>query len=273
MGKFYLAVLLISSALFASAQHISVQGRVLDVANKEPLPGAIIVLGDSLKTTVTDANGLFQINDVAPGKYKLKIKFVGYENAEKEIKISDGQTVSISVSLSPKTNSLSEVNIFGSINKESEAAGRTSEKNANNITNVVTSQVMERSPDINAANVLQRVSGVTIDRNTGGDEAYAIIRGLEPRYNNTLINGVKVTSPDEKSRYVSLDIVPSDLLQRIEVSKSLLPEMEGDAIGGTVNLIFKDAPDSMLFKVTGQVGYNQIFIDRKYVTFPKQDIQ
>ena len=101
---------------------------------------------------------------------------------------------------------------------------------------------MEVSPDINAANVLQRMRGLTIQRNGGGDDAYAIIRGLDPRYNNTLINGIKVASPDEKNRFVPLSIVPSDLLSSIEVSKSLLPEMEGDAIGGTVNLKMKDAP-------------------------------
>ena len=73
---------------------------------------------------------------------------------------------------------------------------------ANNITNVLSAQAMQRSPDINAANALQRVSAVTIQRNSGSDEAFAIIRGLEPRYNNTLINGVKVTSPPYPSIFL-----------------------------------------------------------------------
>jgi len=132
---------------------------------------------------------------------------------------------------------------------------------------------MERSPDINAANALTRVSAVTIQRNSGSDEAYAIIRGLEPRYNNTLINGAKVTSPDPVSRFISLSIVPSDLLDRIEVSKTLTPEMEGDAIGGTVNLVFKDAPDHEYLKVNGSVGYSAIFFNRKYDSFNEKAVQ
>lgn len=132
---------------------------------------------------------------------------------------------------------------------------------------------MERSPDINAANVLQRMSGLTIDRNGGGDEAYPIVRGLDPRYNNTLIDGIKITSPDDKSRFISLSIVPSDLLGSIEVHKSLLPEMEGDAIGGTVNRTMKDAPDKKTFKVLGSLGYSKLFIHQPFTWFSRQDIR
>ncbi|HEY1871613.1 MAG TPA: TonB-dependent receptor, partial [Chitinophagaceae bacterium] len=87
------------------------------------------------------------------------------------------------------------------------------------------------------------------------------------------VNGVKITSPDEKSRYVSLDVVPSDLLQKIEISKSLLPEMEGDAIGGTVDLVMKDAPDTTTFIASGALGYSKILLDRKYTYFSTNDIQ
>jgi hypothetical protein len=132
---------------------------------------------------------------------------------------------------------------------------------------------MVRSPDINAANVLQRMSGVTIQRSSGGDEAYAIIRGMEPRYNNTLLNGIKIASPDNKNRYVQLGIIPSDILSSIEVSKTLTPDMEGDATGGTVNMVVRDALDKTSFKATASVGYSQLFFDEKYLTFYKGDIQ
>ncbi|HEY4196726.1 MAG TPA: carboxypeptidase-like regulatory domain-containing protein, partial [Mucilaginibacter sp.] len=236
--KFYslfIAFLLLIPVL-AHAQNATLKGHIIDKETNEPLPGAVIRFDEHKEAISANEKGEYTLSNVAPGEYKVKVKFLGYSEFEKKIKISSGQELVLDIQLSKKSNDLQTVNVFGKMDKESEAAGRSSEKNADNITNVVTAAVMEKSPDINAANVLSRVSGVTIQHNTGGDEAYAIIRGLEPRYNNTLINGVKVTSPDEKSRYVSLDIVPSDLLQKIEVSKSLLPEMEGDAIGGTVNL-------------------------------------
>ena len=162
---------------------------------------------------------------------------------------------------------LANVNVFTTINGEKEAGSRLREKSANNIVNVISAQAMQRSPDINAANVLQRMSGVTLQKNSGADEAYAIVRGMEPRYNNTLINGVKITSPDEKSRFVSLNIVPSDLLQKIEISKSLLPDMEGDAIGGTVNLVMKDAPDSMIFHSNCIIRLQHYFLDKTVYLF------
>ena len=269
--SFFTLICLLPTIVFA--QNVTLKGRITDKQTGDPLPGSTIKFDDYKNTVLADTNGEYVLTGITPGEYKVKVKSVGFSEYEKKITIGAGQTLTLDIQLQAKNNQLETVNVYGKIDKESEAAGRASEKNANNITNVVTAAVMEKSPDINAANVLSRVSGVTIQRNTGGEEAYAIIRGLEPRYNNTLINGVKVTSPDEKSRYVSLDIVPSDLLQRIEVSKSLLPEMEGDAIGGTVNLIFKDAPDSVLFKANAQIGYSQIFLDRKFISFPKQDIR
>jgi len=271
--KLYFLILFVLFTTAAWAQNATLKGHITDSKTGEVLPGAVIHFDDYKNAVSANEKGEYTLTNITPGDYKVKVKFIGYSEFEQKIKISASQVMVLEIKLESKTNDLKTVTVFGKLDKESEAAGRTSEKNADNITNVVTAKVMERSPDINAANVLSRVSGVTIQRNTGGDEAYAIIRGLEPRYNNTLINGVKVTSPDEKSRYVSLDVVPSDLLQRIEVSKTLLPEMEGDAIGGTVNLVFKEAPDTMLLKATLQTGYSQIFLDRKFVTFSKQDIQ
>ncbi|WP_214070392.1 TonB-dependent receptor [Mucilaginibacter sp. dw_454] len=269
--KLYFFILLIFSTTIVCAQNATLRGQITNTKTRERLQGATVRFDEEKHAVITDENGNY-ILSVAAGEYKIKVKYVGYAEFEKKIKLSPGQTVVLNITMEQKEENLQAVSVFGRLDKESEAAGRTAEKDANNITNVVTAKVMERSPDINAANVLSRVSGVTIQRNTGGSEAYAMIRGLEPRYNNTLINGVKVTSPDEKSRYVSLDVVPSDLLQKIEVSKSLLPEMEGDAIGGTINMVFKDAPDTMLIKANAQIGYSQIFLDRKFQSFSTADI-
>ncbi|MGS0099154.1 TonB-dependent receptor plug domain-containing protein, partial [Escherichia coli] len=93
----------------------------------------------------------------------------------------------------------------------------------------------------------QRVSGVTIQRDNNGEGRYAIIRGMAPRYNNTLVNGIKIPSPDDKYRFVPMDVFPSDMLERLEVIKALTPNMEGDAIGGTMNLVMKSSPDHFLF--------------------------
>ncbi len=274
MGKklyFFIFSLLFTTAAFA--QNATLKGRITDKQTGEALPGAVIHLDDHDNAVSANGKGEYALVNLTPGEYKVKVKFFGYSEFEQKIKIAAGQIMVLDIKLGLKTNDLQTVSVFGKLDKESDAASRASEKNADNVTNVVGAKAILQSPDINAANVLQRVSGVTIQRNNGGDDAYAVIRGMEPRYNNTLINGVKITSPDDKSRFVSLSVVPSDLLQRIEVSKSLTPEMEGDAIGGTVNMVFKDAPDSLIFNASASIGYSAIFLDRKFVDFSKKDIQ
>ncbi|HXS38500.1 MAG TPA: TonB-dependent receptor [Flavipsychrobacter sp.] len=265
---------LIAFSLNLSAQNI-VKGSVTNKTTKEKLLSALVVLknGNEKKMSATDANGNFVFENVVSGNYQLIVEYIGYDTIAKEIEVENNKENFFAIALTEKNNSLSDVNIFGKIDNGKEYSSRISEKNADNITNVISAEAIQRSPDINAANVLQRMSGITLQKNTGGDESYAIVRGLEPRYNNTLINGVQITSPDEKARSVPLDIIPSDILEKIEISKTLLPEMEGDAIGGTVNMIMKDAPDSTLFVVSAALGYSNIFFHRSFTDFSKSDIQ
>ena len=257
----------------AYSQSASVTGQVSNAKTGEILPGAMVTISNTDLKTIANNKGIYLLKNIEPGEYNIEVNHLGFKKFAKHFKLKTFEIEQLNIELKEKVTDLQEVNIFVKINGENESSSRTTEKNANNIRNVISAKAMERSPDISAANVLQRMSGVTLQKNSGADEAYAIVRGLEPRYNNTLVNGVKVASPDEKSRSVSLDVIPSDLLQKIEVSKSLLPEMEGDAIGGTVNLVMKDAPDTAILKATGSIGYSNIFFDRKFTSFPKKDIQ
>lgn len=270
--KINILVLFLFTSSFIFAQTV-IKGRVFDNSSDTGLTGAFVSLKNTSYKTAAGNNGFFEFRNIPSGTFDIIAEYEGFTPLLKKVEVKQGSTIELNLGLKSQSQELERVTVFGKLNRETETSSRISEKNANNITNVISARAMERSPDINAANALQRVSAVTIQRNSGSDEAYAIIRGLEPRYNNTLINGVKVTSPDPSSRFVSLSIVPSDLLQRIEVSKSLLPEMEGDAIGGTVNLIMKDAPDTAVFKALGSIGYSNIFFNRKFDNFSKSDIQ
>ncbi len=273
-NKHYLLfILTIALPTYLFGQNATLKGQVTDATTKETLIGAYVRFDGSSNGTTTDVNGQYALTNLKPGFYKVKVTYIGYTPFEKEFTLSAGQVYILNISLATGSNTLKVVSIHGKLDNETESASRSNEKNSNNIKNVISAQAIARSPDINAANVLQRVSGVTIQRNAGGDDAYPIIRGIEPRYNNTLINGVKIASPESQSRFVSLSIVPSELLQRIEVSKTLTPEMEGDAIGGTVNLVFKDAPEKRDIVATGSIGYSQLFIDRKFTKYQTKDIQ
>jgi TonB-dependent receptor len=255
------------------AQTGAIRGNIFDQVSKDPLPAANITLQPTSYHTQADEKGNFILTHIPPGEYDLVVSTVGYTELRKHVLIKAGETTKLFAGLNPGGNALQEVTVYGQADREKETGSRQRERSAANMMNVISSQAMVRSPDINAANVLQRMSGVTIQRSSGGDEAYAIIRGMEPRYNNTLLNGIKIASPDSKNRYVQLGIIPSDILSSIEISKSLTPDMEGDAIGGTVNMVVKDAPDKNSFKATASIGYSQLYFDEKYITFKKSDIQ
>ena len=264
------------SSQFLFSQNGVIKGNVYDKISRDGLAGTYISIafgGKTLSKKSADDKGNFQFTGLATGEYILTFDNVGFNLISQNVSVKDNETVKIYTGLDVKKKNLNEVTVMGYHDRDKESGSRAAEKAAYNITNIISSQAMVRSPDINAANVLQRMSGVTIQRSSGGDEAYAIIRGMEPRYNNTLVNGIKIASPDSKNRFVQLDIIPSDILTSIEISKSLLPNMEGDAIGGTVNMVVKDAPQVTSFKATGSIGYSQIFFDEKYISFKTTDIQ
>jgi TonB-dependent receptor len=276
MSKFIFLIFASFIWIKGYCQHSTIKGKVESINSKEKLSGAFVSCinkNGHQANAVTDNEGEFRFRDLPDGEYDLKIEYVGFMTYTTHLSVARNKTEEIKILLIQNGKSMAAVDVFGKISQEEDAGARQKEQRSNNIVNVISSKAMERSPDINAANVLQRMSGLTIQRNGGGDEAYAIIRGLDPRYSNTLINGVKIASPDEKSRFVPLSIVPSDLLGSIEVHKSLTPDMEADAIGGTVNMVMKDAPEEKVFKVLGSVGYSGIFFDRKYENFSKADIQ
>ncbi len=260
----------------AFSQTFEIKGKVESHRLHEKLSGASVRCTNGRDINLnsnTDLDGEFKFKELPSGTYTIRVDYVGFEVWVKEVTVASKTKMELKITLEEHGTELSAVQVYRKLNQEDQRGAIQKEKHSNNIINVISAEAMEKSPDINAANVLQRVSGVTILRSGGGDEAYPIIRGLDPRYNNTLINGIKITSPDDKSRYVPLNIIPSDLLGSIEVSKSSTPEMEGDAIGGSVNLVMKDAPEKEVFKVLGSLGYSAIFFNRKFLTFSKADIQ
>lgn len=250
----------------------SIKGIVLDSKTGEPMVGANAILKGTNYKQFVKLDGTFHFKNLKSGIYVLEISYATYQTYLQQIEISGKKNADLSINLKPQVAELSTVTVSAG-NNSSEKSTRGIEKNANQLVNIMSAKSIQLLPDINVANVLQRVSGVTIEKSGSGEARYPIIRGMEKRYINTLVNGIKIPSPDNKNRFVPLDLFPSELLERLEVVKSLTPNMEGDAIGGTINLVMKDAPTTKLLHANISLGYNSIFQNETYQHFNKSSIE
>ncbi|MFZ6666234.1 outer membrane beta-barrel protein [Peijinzhouia sedimentorum] len=279
MKNFSISLLLILFSFCVDATDII--GKVSD-SNNELLVGASIILQPTNPsatskgfTAISGLDGSFSFRNVPPADYILTISYIGFANYSEQIKVSDfegdARQIVKDITLADDTEVLDEIIIIGE-NRGTDTQARSIERKSSNVINVVSAKQIQLSPDITVANVIQRVSGLSIERNASGDPQYAIVRGMDKRYNNTLVNGIKIPSPDNENRYVPLDIFPAVFLERLDVYKSLTANMEADAIGGTVNMIMKDAPLNEFFDADFQIGVNQMNFERGFDTYDRSKL-
>ena len=269
--------LLFSAALLAASataiQAHTLDGIVKDNKTGEPLIGTVIRVKELPNVgTTTGLDGSFTLHELPDkGKYTLVVSFMAYKTKEIVVDVANDEKVDIPMDEDLKQ--LGEVVVTGRREYRSDRSAVETVKNAGNVLNVMSQQSIQLSPDVNVASVLQRVSGVTMERDASGEASYAILRGMDKRYNYTLVNGVKIPSPDDKNRYIPLNIFPSDLMDRLVVSKSLTADMEGDAAGGVVDMVMKDAPSCFQFQANAAIGTTDYFWKdgRDYITSNRSD--
>lgn len=258
-----LLILLWSMGLFVplTAFGVEIRGVVLDSLTEESLVGATIVIqGEPSNGTTTGLDGTFVLRTEVAHPV-VCCSYMGYESVEVPYAGSR-----LTLRLREQTTAISEVTVVSNYNGSTGAKAIEIERSSSNVVNVLSSKAMELAPDITVGNIIQRMSGVTVERNSSGEGQYAILRGMDKRYNYTLVNGIKIPSPDNKNRFVPLDLFPSEILSRIEVHKSLTADLEGDGIGGAVNLVMKDAPARRLLTANLSTGYNATYFQRPFLT-------
>lgn len=256
-----------------TANATKIKGHVYDKQTGEAIVGATVVLESPKRVTSTGLDGTFEFKGVSTGSAKISVSYITYQTIVKTIVVEKEDNEHLKFYLESDSKNLDDVTIKSNAVSSTDQGARRLEKNATQIMNIVSGRAIEISPDLTVANVMQRVSGVSIERNSNGDGQYAILRGMDKRYNYTLVNGVKIPSPDNKYRYVPLDLFPSDLLDRLEIYKTLTPNLEGDAIGGGINMVMKNAPGKFQVNANISTGYNQLFFDRKFASFQSSGIQ
>ena len=232
--KWILISILSSQFIFAGG----ISGKITDAGSGDFLPGANVVLDGTNYGASSDRFGEFTISNVPDGSYTLTVTYVGYADYSDSVTVGS-DVVSKDIALSVDYVAMEAVNVTGLAQGQAKALSQ--QRSAGNIKNVVSRDQMEKFPDQNVADVLQRLPGIALESDHG-EGRYVQIRGAEASLNTTTINGVKVPSPEDV-RKISLDIIPSYSLGSVEVTKAITPDMDGDAIGGHVNLITKNAFD------------------------------
>lgn len=242
----------IASPLFAA----EIQGRIVDQATKQPLQDALVVWeGAQNVQATTNAQGKFQLRGVAEGKGQLVVQYLGHEDAVRVLDLGASGLLDLEISLQSQMSKLGATRV--QVQAEGQAKSLNDQRNALVIKNVVASDQIGRFPDQNAAEAIARVPGVDVTRDQG-EGRYVQIRGTQPRMTAVKINGQEVPSPEGDIRAVALDVIPSSQIGSIEVVKSMLPEMDGDGIGGQVDLRTRQAKDSIgHFAISAAGGYNQ----------------
>lgn len=256
--SFILLFLNMSSYTFAEekvnvVKQGTVRGRIID-ASKQTLPGASIYI-ENLRTGVTsDVNGYYTFANLNPGTYTIKISYVGYSPVEMKITIPAGKTLEKDVVLNEGLE-LQEVVVGSAFQGQRRAIN--SQKNSLGITNVLSADQVGKFPDSNIGDALKRISGINVQYDQG-EARFGQVRGTSADLSSVTINGNRIPSAEGDTRNVQLDLIPADMIQTIEVNKVVTPDMDGDTIGGSINLVTKNSPYKRTITATAGSGYNLI---------------
>jgi TonB-dependent receptor len=240
--------------MMAQADKGAVSGTVKD-STGAVLPGARVELAQNGPSAVSDSQGQFFISSLAPGTYTLNVSYVGFSPYSTTATVIAGQVAHVDATLQVDT-AKQVVTVTGD-RQLGEVEAINIERTADNIVQVLPSQVITSLPNTNVADAVGRLPSVSLERDEG-EGKYVQIRGTEPRLSNVTINGVNVPSPEGNVRNIKLDIIPSSVVDRIEVFKTLSANQDGDAIGGSVNLVTKTPTEKPTLDFEGQGGYTNI---------------
>jgi TonB-dependent receptor len=230
----------------------SIQGTVTGPAGGVVANVKVTVEGTNLATQ-TDGKGDYRLSTVPPGEHTVVFDYLGLQTASAVVTVTAGQAITQDMTLAYG----GEIEVRGSPLLVGQAKALNRQKNAINITNIVAADQIGRFPDKNASEAAQRIPGISLLRDQG-EGRYVMVRGTEARLNSTTINGERIPSPEAGQRNVALDTIPADLLESIQVSKALTPDMDGDSIGGTVDLVTLRAPEETRVSAALGSGYSAL---------------
>jgi TonB-dependent receptor len=255
-------LLLIGSILFTNqllfAGSGTIQGKVYDEDGLS-LAGANVSIPSMKIGSSSDQNGEFNLTGIPVGEYELSVNYIGYQTYSSKVEIVENTSTTILIELKSGVIEGEQIVIVGERLK-GQAKALNQQKNNPNITNIVSADQIGRFPDANIGDALKRIAAISVNYDQG-EARFVNIRGTEPRLNSIMINDERIPSAEAGIRNVQVDLIPSETIQTIEVHKAVTPDMDADAIGGSVNLISRGAPNNL--RVSGTMGSGYNFLSEK----------
>lgn len=234
----------------------TVKGTVRD--DQGPIPGALVRLNDSTLNirALSEPNGNFILRGIPKGKQTVVISTIGFSDGLFNIDIKEGEVVDLgTVQLDFITQEMGETVVTAKLPGEMRAINM--KKNSDIIMDVISADGIGKLPDRNAGEAVQRVSGVSIEKDQG-EGRFVSVRGLPSEWSSTTINGNRIPTAEEETttRSTAFDFFPTDMIQMVQVAKAVTPDMEADAMGGSVNFITRTAPDKKTLNISLGGGAN-----------------
>jgi len=255
--------LLIVFTIKGFSQTGKVAGKVTDSKTGQPVSGASISISENDKGVISDQDGHFVINISSVTPPSIRISSVGYKTKLIEnVEVAANQLINLDVVLETTAKTEQEIVIRTTRRQETTAALIAYQKNTNTVAQVVSAESIKRSPDKNTSEILKRVPGISIQ-----EGKYIIVRGLNDRYNQTMLNGILMgtTEPDRKT--FSFDIFPAGMIDNLIINKAFVPEFSGEWAGGLVQVNTKDVPAKNYLNISIGTGFNTQTIGKDFYTY------
>jgi TonB-dependent receptor len=254
----FLICFAVSGALYCQSQKGTLSGHVTD-ASQAVIQNAQVVVTPGNLTTTSNSLGDFVVAGLAPGSYTVSVTSVGFKTLTQTVTVTAGQSVPVNAVL--QVASGGEQVVVSAENGENMVQAINEEVSSPDIVNVMPEAEILALPNANVADAVGRLPGVTVQRDEG-EAVYVQVRGLDPRLTNTTIDGVTIPSPESNVRQVLLATIPADMVQSIELNKTLSANQDADGIGGSVNMVTKLAGEAPTYDAISTLGYSPIMNGR-----------
>lgn len=249
------AVLILAIDNIIAAGSGTIKGKISDRETKEVLIGANIVVKGTSLGAASDFEGKYTIKNIPAGRVDLVISYIGYTSTTISVMVPENETLEQNIFLEPQ--SITGQTVLITAQAEGQLSAINQQLSSNTIENVVSKARIKELPDVNAAESIGRLPGVSIQR-YGGEATKVEIRGLDPKYSLISVNGVEMPATGTTDRSVDLSLISSNMLDGIVLKKVVTPDMDADVLGGTIDLKLKEAPSGFNLNASLQGGYNQL---------------